>query len=236
MGARAFDKSKLPSRRGTVGPSRAPRRWHDAKHVCPIRRALSDCGDLSAPWLPVSAPTVGQTLEIVKSDTDQEVVCGVAHPISATGEGVGLQGSGARDGAIVKVAGMTRLQFCGPARVFDCEEDCFRAVESRGQGAGGKLARITGGRFGEPMRGVSMGRVGPEAAVGGPSAGIGDGDMIDLEVAQARLAMRRNARKAPANPYPSGTLRKCADQVGPARMGAVAHAGSRAEVVDDADI
>ena len=242
MDARAFDKSKLPSRRVTEGSSRAPRRSHDARHVYDIGRALSDGGDLNAPWLPVSDTTAAQTLEIVKCDTDQEVVCRVAHPISATGEVVGLQGS---RGAIVKVAGMTRLQFCGPARVFDCEEDCLRAVESRGQRAGGKLARITDGRFCEGTRGVSIGRVGPEAAVGGPSAGIGGGDMIasdaekgvlDWKVAQARLAIGRNARQAPANPYQSGTLRICADQVGPARRGAVAHAGSRAEVVGYADI
>src|SRR5262249_42374415 len=179
-----------------------------------------------APWLPVSDTTAAQTLEIVKCDTDQEVVCRVAHPISATGEVVGLQGSRAREGAIVKVAGMTRLQFCGPARVFDCEEDCLRAVESRGQRAGGKLARITDGRFCEGTRGVSIGRVGPEAAVGGPSAGIGEGDMIasdaekgvlDWKVAQARLAIGRNARQAPANPYHSVTFRILDSLVGPAR-------------------
>src|SRR3546814_1136129 len=40
-------------------------------------------------------------------------------------------GSLAPDGAIVKVAGMHRLQFSGPARVFDCEEEAFAAVENR---------------------------------------------------------------------------------------------------------
>lgn len=37
----------------------------------------------------------------------------------------------APDGAIVKVAGMERLQFSGPAQCFDCEEDAFAAVENR---------------------------------------------------------------------------------------------------------
>jgi dihydroxy-acid dehydratase len=41
---------------------------------------------------------------------------------------VGLTGSLAPDGAIVKVAGMKTLAFRGPARVFDCEEDAFDAV------------------------------------------------------------------------------------------------------------
>ena len=52
-------------------------------------------------------------------------------PLSPTGGVVGLRGSLAPDGAIVKVAGMHRLQFTGPARVFDCEEDTFAAVEAR---------------------------------------------------------------------------------------------------------
>jgi len=42
---------------------------------------------------------------------------------------VGLRGNLAPQGAIVKVAGMKRLQFTGPARVFDCEEDAFAAVD-----------------------------------------------------------------------------------------------------------
>jgi len=44
---------------------------------------------------------------------------------------VGLKGSLAPEGAIVKVAGMERLQFSGPAQVFECEEDAFSAVEQR---------------------------------------------------------------------------------------------------------
>jgi dihydroxy-acid dehydratase len=190
---------------------------------------------------------------------------------------VGLQGSLAPDGAIVKVAGMTKLQFRGPARVFNCEEDAFAAVERRdykdgdvliiryegakggpgmremlsttaalyGQGAGDKVALITDGRFSGATRGFCIGHVGPEAAVGGPIALLQDGDMIsidaakgtlDLEVGEAELEKRRKAWKAPPNGYQSGVLRKYADQVGPARKGAVTHAGGRAEVVCYADI
>jgi dihydroxy-acid dehydratase len=213
----------------------------------------------------------------VKFNKDQKVVYPVSHPISPTGGVVGLQGSLAPDGAIVKVAGMAKLQFRGPARVFDCEEDCFAAVERRdykdgdiliiryegpkggpgmremlsttaalyGQGVGDKVALITDGRFSGGTRGFCIGHVGPEAAVGGPIALVRDGDMIsidadagrlDLEVDAAELERRRKAWRPPANPYQSGVLRKYADQVGPARKGAVTHAGGRAEVVCYADI
>ena len=39
-----------------------------------------------------------------------------------TGGVIGLKGNLAPDGAIVKVAGMERLHFSGPARCFDGEE------------------------------------------------------------------------------------------------------------------
>ena len=57
----------------------------------------------------------------------------VETPISATGGVVGLIGNLAPEGAIVKVAGMTPEEqvFTGPARVFECEEDAFEAVQKR---------------------------------------------------------------------------------------------------------
>jgi len=108
-----------------------------------------------------------------------------------------------------------------------------------------EVALITDGRFSGATRGFCIGHVGPEAAAGGPIALIRNGDMIsidaeagrlDLEVDEAELARRKSAWKPPANPYQSGVLRKYADQVGPARKGAVTHAGGKAEVVCYADI
>ena len=114
-----------------------------------------------------------------------------------------------------------------------------------GQGVGDSVALITDGRFSGATRGFCVGHVGPEAAVGGPIGLLKDGDIIvldadngtlDVEVSAEELAKRRKAWKAPHNPYQSGALRKYADQVGPARDGAVTHAGGRAEVVCYADI
>jgi dihydroxy-acid dehydratase len=242
-----------------------------------VMRALLDGGYLHEDCITVTGKTLKQNLENVKFNKDQKVVYPVSQAISPTGGVVGLQGSLAPEGAIVKVAGMSRLKFRGPARVFDCEEDCFRAVENReykdgdvlvirhegpkggpgmremlsttaalyGQGAGDKVALITDGRFSGATRGFCIGHVGPEAAEGGPIALVREGDMIaidaeagtlDLEVSEAELSQRRKAWKAPSNPYQSGVLRKYADQVGPARKGAVTHAGGRAEVVCYADI
>jgi dihydroxy-acid dehydratase len=58
------------------------------------------------------------------------VVYRVADPITPTGGVVGLKGSLATEGAIVKIAHMPEeaQRFRGPARCFDREEDAFAAV------------------------------------------------------------------------------------------------------------
>ena len=81
-------------------------------------RALLDGGYLHEDCMTVTGKTIKQNLENVKFNTNQKVVYPVSKPISKTGGVVGLQGSLAPDGAIVKVASMTKLQFRGPARVL----------------------------------------------------------------------------------------------------------------------
>ena len=249
----------------------------DIGGVPQIMKALLEGGYLHGDCLTVTGKTIAQNLEDVKFNTNQKVVYPVSKPISPTGGVVGLKGSLAPEGAIVKVAGMKKLEFRGPARVFDCEEDAFKAVSARdykdgevlviryegpkggpgmremlsttaalyGQGAGDKVALITDGRFSGATRGFCIGHVGPEAAVGGPIGLIQNGDIIaidankgtiDLEVDAAELERRRKTWKAPANLYTTGAIRKFADQVGPARFGAVTHAGGKAEVQCYADI
>ncbi len=108
-----------------------------------------------------------------------------------------------------------------------------------GQGMGDKVALITDGRFSGATRGFCIGHVGPEAAVGGPIGLLKDGDVItidavagtlDVELSDKEFEQRRKAWEAPDNPYKSGALWKYADQVGPARDGAVTHPGGKEEV------
>ena len=114
-----------------------------------------------------------------------------------------------------------------------------------GQGMGGKVALITDGRFSGATRGFCVGHVGPEAAVGGPIALLRDGDMITLDAENGILAValsageleaRANNWKARELGFGSGYLWKYAQQVGPAREGAVTHPGGAAEKACYADI
>src|SRR5215212_5723043 len=103
-----------------------------------------------------------------------------------------------------------------------------------GQGMGDKVALITDGRFSGATRGFCIGHVGPEAAVGGPIGLIRDGDMIEIDANEGRLDVRLSPeeldrRRADWRPREtesrSGALWKYAQEVGPARFGAVTHPG-----------
>jgi dihydroxy-acid dehydratase len=114
-----------------------------------------------------------------------------------------------------------------------------------GQGTGGKVALITDGRFSGATRGVCVGHVGPEAAVGGPIALVRDGDIIEIDAENGTLNVRLSksevdarARGLVAKPpeFTSGYLWKYAQQVGPARAGAVTHPGAAVEKKCYADV
>jgi dihydroxy-acid dehydratase len=114
-----------------------------------------------------------------------------------------------------------------------------------GQGMGNKVALITDGRFSGATRGFCIGHVGPEAAVGGPIAHVRDGDIItidankgvlEVDLTQAEFEKRAKSWKPKAPQFTSGYLWKYAQQVGPARHGAVTHPGGAAEKTCYADI
>ncbi len=118
-----------------------------------IMKALLDGGYLDGDCITVSGKTLGENLDHVKVPGDQDIVYLTASPITPTGGVVGLKGNLAPDGAIVKVAGLDMLQFTGPARVFECEEDAYQAVEDRTYEEGDVIViRNEGPRGGPGMR------------------------------------------------------------------------------------
>ncbi|WP_010546161.1 dihydroxy-acid dehydratase [Sphingomonas elodea] len=104
---------------------------HEAGGVYMLMKTMLANGLLDGNCLTVTGKTLGENIDEVTWNPEQKVIYDVKTPLSPTGGVVGLRGTLAPEGAIVKVAGMKRLQFEGPARVFDCEEDAFQAVENR---------------------------------------------------------------------------------------------------------
>ena len=126
---------------------------YEAGGVYMVMKTLLAEGFLHGDCLTVTGKTLGENIDQVTWKPDQKVIHDARTPITPTGGVVGLKGSLAPEGAIVKVAGMARLQFSGPAQVFECEEDCFAAVEERRINEGAVIViRNEGPKGGPGMR------------------------------------------------------------------------------------
>ena len=126
---------------------------HEAGGVYMGMKTLLDGGFLDPSPITVTGKTLGENIEEVTWNPDQKVFYEVSNPLTPTGGVVGLKGSLAPEGAIVKVAGMARLKFTGPARVFECEEEAFKAVEDRDIAEGSVIViRYEGPKGGPGMR------------------------------------------------------------------------------------
>jgi dihydroxy-acid dehydratase len=97
-----------------------------------------------------------------------------------------------------------------------------------GGGLGESVAMVTDGRFSGATKGLMVGHVAPEAAVGGPLAAVRDGDIVHIDVATRQLALEnvdiaaRLADWAPPEPhYRTGVLARYALLVSSASEGAV---------------
>ena len=134
-----------------------------------VARRLLDAGRLDGDCLTVTGRTLGEEVRDVEETSGQEVVRPVSAPLKPTGGLVILRGNLAPEGCVVKVAGHERKLHRGPARVFDREEDSFRAVQN-GEIREGDVVVI---RYEGPMGGPGMREMlGVTAALVG--AGLGE--------------------------------------------------------------
>ncbi len=118
-----------------------------------LMRTLLDGGYLHGDCMTVTGKTLAENLDGIVFDEGQKVIYPVSRPLAPTGGVVGLKGSLAPDGAIVKVAGLKDLVFRGKARVFEGEDACFKAVSERKYSEGDVLViRYEGPKGGPGMR------------------------------------------------------------------------------------
>ncbi len=118
-----------------------------------LMRTLLDGGYLHGDCMTVTGKTIAENLRGVTFNDAQPVMRPVSNPLAPTGGVVGLSGNLAPEGAIVKVAGLKHQKHRGPARVFDCEEDAFAAVQARNYKPGDVIIiRYEGPKGGPGMR------------------------------------------------------------------------------------
>ncbi|OZA73582.1 MAG: dihydroxy-acid dehydratase [Caulobacter sp. 39-67-4] len=175
-----------------------------------LLKTLLEGGFIHGDCMTVTGKTMAENLKDVKWRDDQVVIRPVSNPLSPTGGVVGLWGSLAPDGAIVKVAGMTsHRSHRGPARCFEGEDACFDAVAAGDYQDGDVLViRYEGPKGGPGMREM----LSTTAAL----AGQGRGDKVAL-VTDGRFS--------------GGTRGLCIGHIGPE-----AQAGGPIALVQDGDI
>jgi dihydroxy-acid dehydratase len=140
--------------------------------VAVLARRLVDAGLVTdAPT--VSGRTLAEEARAARETPGQEVIRATARPLQPHGGLAILYGNLAPEGAVVKLAGHTRLHHRGPARVFEGEEAAFAAVQAGRIVAGDVVViRYEGPRGGPGMREM--------LAVTAALVGRGLGDQVAL--------------------------------------------------------
>jgi len=168
---------------------------YEAGGVPVVMKELRKAGLVHEDCMTATGRTMGEELDIVTREADGRVIYPVATPLSKTGGVVGLKGNLAPEGAIVKVAGMSddQLVFTGPARVFECEEDAFAAVQAR-EYAEGEVIVIRNE---------------------GPSGGPGMREMLSTTAALSGQGMGKKVALITDGRFSGATRGFCVGHVGP---------------------
>ena len=146
---------------------------HAAGGVRLLAARLLGAGLLDGGAATVTGRTVAEEAELAAEVAGQEVVSTVEDPVKPHGGLLILKGNLAPDGCVLKVAGPERGHHSGPARVFDCEEDAFEAVQAGAISPGDVLViRGEGPRGGPGMREMLAVTAALTGAGLGPSVGL----------------------------------------------------------------
>ena len=119
-----------------------------------VMKRLLEAGLLHGEVLTVTGKSLKENLENFPTSDEQKVVYPAHAPLAPTGGLVIMKGNLAPEGAVVKVsASQGHIQQKGPARVFDREEDAFKAIKAQQIQAGDVVViRYEGPKGGPGMR------------------------------------------------------------------------------------
>ena len=118
-----------------------------------LAKRLVEAGHADGTTLTISGKTLAEEAALAKETPGQVVIHTFENPIKPTGGLVILKGNLAPEGCVMKIAAANRVEHRGPARVFECEEDCFAAVQSGNIKPGNVLViRYEGPKGGPGMR------------------------------------------------------------------------------------
>src|SRR6266436_2966341 len=144
---------------------------HRAGGVPQVMKILLAHGALHGDALTITGQTTAEVLRDVPDAPrkDQEVIRPWDRPLYPQGHLAILRGNLASEGGVAKITGVKTPRMTGPARVFDCEEDCLEAILAGRVSRGDVLViRYEGPKGGPGMREM----LSPTSALIG--AGLGD--------------------------------------------------------------
>ncbi len=144
---------------------------HRAGGIPQVMKILLAHGALHGDALSITGQTLDDVLREVPDAPrkDQDVIRPWDRPLYPQGHLIVLRGNLAAEGGVAKVSGAKTLRMTGPARVFDCEEDCLEAILAGRVKHGDVLViRYEGPKGGPGMREM----LSPTSAIIG--AGLGD--------------------------------------------------------------
>lgn len=98
-----------------------------------VLKALLNLGFLHGDCITVTGKTLAENLADIEDiySKPQDVIRPLANPMHKTGHLVVLHGNLAPEGAVAKVAGLKKTSITGPAKVYDGEESCAKAIAER---------------------------------------------------------------------------------------------------------
>lgn len=144
---------------------------HKAGGVPQVMKMLLNHGLLHGDCLTITGKTIAETLADIPDEprADQDVIRPWDRPLYSQGHLAILKGNLATEGAVAKISGVKNPVITGPARVFESEEDCLKAILANQINPGDVVViRYEGPKGGPGMREM----LAPTAAIIG--AGLGD--------------------------------------------------------------
>lgn len=118
-----------------------------------VAKRLLEAGLAHGEALTVTGKTMAEEANAAQETPGQEVVRPLSNPLKPAGGLVILRGNLAPEGCVLKTSGHQKVSHRGPARVFDCEEDAFAAVQQQRIKPGDVIVvRYEGPRGGPGMR------------------------------------------------------------------------------------
>jgi len=104
--------------------------FHAAGGVPQVLKMLLDAGLVHGECMTITGKTLKQELQAVpvKPRADQDVIRPLDKPLHAQGPLAILKGNLSPEGCVAKIAGLKSTSITGPARVFDSENACMKAI------------------------------------------------------------------------------------------------------------